>query len=87
MKYGSEKNALFGGKFVWRCGMGLKVKYINAKRVCVKTKIVYHFVILNSSEGSVYIYLCLQILRFALNDSHILYLFQIEEQAYSYPYS
>ena len=68
MKYGSEKNALFGGKFVWRCGMGLKVKYINAKRVCVKTKMVYHFVILNSSEGSVYIYLCLQILRFALND-------------------
>lgn len=62
------KNALFGGKFVWRCGMGLKVKYINAKRVCVKTKMVYHFVILNSSEGSVYIYLCLQILRFALND-------------------
>lgn len=48
--------------------MGLKVKYINAKRVCVKTKMVYHFVILNSSEGSVYIYLCLQILRFALND-------------------
>lgn len=42
MKYGSEKNALFGGKFVWRCGMGLKVKYINAKRVCVKTKMVYH---------------------------------------------
>ena len=59
MKYGSEKNALFGGKFVWRCGMGLKVKYINAKRVCVKTKMVYHFVILNSSEGS-----CLHLLMF-----------------------
>lgn len=38
------------------------------QNVCVKTKMVYHFVILNSSEGSVYIYLCLQILRFALND-------------------
>ena len=29
---------------------------------------VYHFVILNASEGSVYIYLCLQILRKAQND-------------------
>ena len=35
---------------------------------CVKTKIVYHVVILNDSEGSVYIHLCLQIIRKAQND-------------------